>query len=256
MPESNIKTLYTFTVLSDRLVDETTSRDEPDPSNPDVVKTVSETRKVNKPVPTYFAFKRPSRSERELAEEERAVWWSKYIDMGIAPEAQLLKRYANMGGILAEDDRKAYTEDRVALEAKMEELYILKSMKDVNQSEVSRLTGEMIDLRDKIIRFEREQSTFFENTAEAKSRVKLCDYLVLHLSYVRDSEDKPWVPYFKGATTADKAAEMERLDETEDLIYREARLQLYFLASFLRDSDYRATTADIDEFLKQANRNG
>lgn len=250
MPDSNIKTLYTFTVLRDQLVDETITRDEPDPANPDVIKTISETRKVNKPVPTYFAFKRPSRTERELAEEERAVWWSRYVEKGLLTEALLLKTYSNAGGILSEDDRKRYTDARVQYGDKVEQLYIIKTTKAADSAAIATLTGEMIDLRDQIIRFEQEQSTFFENTAEAKARVKLSEHLVLTLSYTRDDESKSWVPYLAGATPADRAARLAALEEAEDPIFKEAYPQLVFLAAFLRDSGYQAKTEDIDEFLK------
>lgn len=249
MPIENIKTLYTFTVLSDKLVDEAVERVE-NAGTPEE-KVITETTKVNKPTPTYFAFKKLSRAERENAEEERASWWSKYVEKGILPEALLLKTYANLGGILSEDQKEQYTTDRVDLSLKIDELMILKATKDVTKEAVASLTGEMIDLRDKIIRFEQEQSSFFENTAEAKSRVKVSEYLTLFQSYARDSDEKPWVPYFKGNTVAEKLDSMEKLEEDNDIIYNEARPQLVFLASFLLNSNYIATTADIDEYLKQ-----
>lgn len=253
MPVENIKTLYTFSVLTDKLVDEVTTKVE-NAGTPEE-RIVSETVKVNKPVPIHFAFKKPSRAERENAEEERASWWSKYVERGILPEALLLKTYANLGGILSEEQKKDYTEDRVQLSIKIEELMIEKAMKEPNKEYISQLTTEMINLRDKIIRFEQEQSTFFENTAEAKSRVKLSEYLVLHQSYTRDSEESPWVPYFKGNKTIEKLAEMERLEDSDE-IYRQAGPQLFFLASFLINSNYSATKDDIDEFLKQNSNNG
>lgn len=244
---SNIKTLYTFSITVTREVDEVTTTEADG-------KVITETTKVKKPVEIFFAFKKPSRSERELAEEERAIWWSKYVERGILPEAQLLKLYLNGGGILSDDQKKEYTDLRVKLFDKGKEHTISLVANKDNKDEQDRLYREYLDLRDKVLAFEQEQSSFFENTAEAKSRVKVADYLVTNLSYWREGAHKPWVPFFKGANSAEKAGDLAVKDEAADELYILSKDYLYFLASFLFASGYNATTESIDEYLKDSSK--
>ena len=245
MSIENIKTLYKFPISVTREVDEVTTTEVDD-------KTITETKKVKKPVNVFFAFKKPSRVERESAEEERAVWWSKYVERGIAPEAILLKTYANFGGILSEAQKKEYTDLRVKLFAKGEEHALSRVSDKTNKEEHNRLSGEFINLRDQVLKFEQEQATFFENTAEAKARTKLSEYLILTLSYFRDSEDKPWVPFFSGKTVEEKAKDLEAKEESENELFLLSKDYLYFLASFLYASGYSATTESIDSYLKDS----
>lgn len=244
---NNIKTLYTFSIIVNREIDEVTTTETDG-------KVITETIKAKKPVEIFFAFKKPSRSERELAEEERAIWWSKYVERGILPEAQLLKLYLNGGGILSEDQKKEYTDLRVQLFDKGKEHTIATVVNKDNKDEHTRLYREYLDLRDKVLAFEQEQSSFFENTAEAKSRVKVADYLVTNLSYWREAVDKPWIPFFKGVNSIEKASDLTNKEEASDELYLLSKDYLYFLASFLFASGYNATTESIDEYLKDTNK--
>lgn len=245
MSTNNIKILYSFPVNVEREIEEITTREE-------AGKVITETIKVKKIVPVYFAVKQPSRSDRERAEEERAIWWSKYFDMGIKTEAMLIKSYANDGGILSDAQRMQYAETKSLLLQKMEEYELLKVVKKDDTEAISKTRLELINLRDRILRFEQEQATFFENTAESKARIKLAEWLVVNLSYYRDSEDKPWIPYFTGSNHAEKMALMEKLEDTNDELYRLAQPQLYFVVSFLISSNFSATKTNIDEYLNEA----
>jgi len=246
MSNENIKILYAFPVNLEKEIDETTTRLEDG-------KTITETIKVKKPVPTYLAFKKISRAEREDADIEKASWWNEYVKKGLMPEAVLLKTYGNVGGILSDDQKKQYLDLRVEMKKKLEEEVFLRSTSPEKKEELDLLSRQIISIRDEVIAFEQDQSSFFENTAEAKARLKVVQFLVLHLSYYRDSEDKPWAPFFKGATTKEKLKDYELKEESNDELFNLSKIYFEFLGAFVFGSNYAATSADIDSYLKEQN---
>ncbi len=246
MPNDNIKTLYVFDITQEKEVDETTTRLEGD-------KTINETVKVKKPFVTHIAFKKISRAEREDADIEKASWWNTYVKQGLMPEAVLLKTYGNVGGILSDDQKKQYLDLRVKLKSKLEEEVFMRTAGAVDQEKADALSREIIVLRDEIIAFEQDQASFFENTAEAKARLKVVQFLILHLSYVRADENQPWIPFFKGTNTKDKLADYTAKEEAADELFSLSKIYLEFLAAFVFGSNYVATTADIDSYLKEQN---
>ena len=132
----------------------------------------------------------------------------------------------------------------------MEEYELLKAIGGENKEKIAETRQELIILRDRIMRFEQEQATFFENTCESKARIKLAEWLVCNLSYWRDSEDKPWIPYFAGTTHADKMAVLEEREDSNDELYGLIQPQIYFIISFLVIS-FSTTKADIDAYLTE-----
>ncbi len=246
MLNDNIKTLYTFQISQDREVDETTSRIEGD-------KTINEIVKIKKPFVTHIAFKKISRAEREDADIEKASWWNTYVKQGLMPEAVLLKTYGNVGGILSDDQKKQYLDLRVKLKQKLEEEVFLRTASAPDTDKADVLSREIIVLRDEIIAFEQDQSSFFENTAEAKARLKVVQFLILHLSYTRADESQPWVPFFKGATTKEKLADYTAKEDAADELFSLSKIYLEFLAAFVFGSNYVATTSDIEQYLKEQN---
>jgi hypothetical protein len=238
-----MKTVYEFIVTTEREVEETTTKQEGD-------KIVTETVKVKKRVPTWFAFKQPSRMEKELAEEERAAWWSRYVEKGILPEALLLKRYADYGGILSEEDRKYYQNLRsemILTQQEWRELYINDKTNEVRKRE---LADKLADIQERLVQFEQEQDVFFSNTAEAKARAKLIEWLVMHLSYVKYDENKEWEPYFKGIVTEEKIKSYDKLVDAQDGILAKSYPILSFVATIYSSSQGGLNKELLDEFLK------
>lgn len=246
MPNDNIKTLYSFPVILQVETDETITREQDG-------KTITETSKVKRPTTHYIAFKKISRAEREDADVEKSAWHYEYVKKGLMPEAVLLKTYGNVGGILSDDQKKEYLDLRVKMKQKLEEEVFARAHNPDDKVVLEALSREIIMLRDEIIAFEQEQASFFENTAEAKARLKVIQYLILHLSYVRESEDKPWVPFFKGATTSDKLKDYDLKEESGDELFGLSKVYLEFLAAFVFGSNYVATEEDINRYLKEQN---
>lgn len=241
----NIKTLYEFSVSDVREVEEVIVTDTEDG------KTLTEKRKVTKTVPVYFAFKKPSRNEDALAEEERAVWWSHYVERGILPEALLLKVYSNYGGILSEEQRKYYYGLQTDLLLAMQDLEFARINEKEDTEKHKTLGNLVVKLRDEIFKFQQEQAVFFENTAESKSRIKHVEYLTLHMSYFRTDEDKDWEPFFKGKETEEKIKSLELFEEKQDQLYLKARNELMFIASIYVGSNGSADTTTIKSFYEK-----
>ncbi len=203
--------------------------------------------KVKESVPVFFAFKKPSRAEREDAEEYRARKWGEFVKKGIMPEAILLKSYANYGGILDEEQKKYYIKIRASYAEKLERLQLAKISKDEEKS--IELMSESLRLRDEIIEFERNQSAFFENTAEAKSRNKLIEYLILKLTYFKSSSDKQYEPYFKGEEVDEKLKFLENLEDSKDELILKVWGQLLFISSLYVSLGGDLKKEDIEEFI-------
>ena len=151
---SNIKTIYEFDVKIEKEVEKVETKIE------EGKETITKI-KVKEPVSTFFAFKKPSRSEREGCEEFRAASWGKCIEKGIMPEAVLLKTYSNHGGILSDGQKQEYNDLIAAIESKT------KEYDKIDGEDKEKVLKEIVNLREQIYTFERSQSGFFDNTAEA-----------------------------------------------------------------------------------------
>jgi len=238
---SSIKTLYEFDVSIVREVDEVTTRQEGD-------KTVTETAKVKKPVKHYFAFQKPSRVQRELAEEERAIWWTRYVEKGIMPEAQLLKTYNNYGGVLSDEEKVSYQTMQSSLLVAMDDLRATQVNERENRAKITELADKIVDLRNRIIDFRQARDVFFDTTAESKAKGKLIEYLVLHFSWHRDDETKDWQPFFPGNTTDEKNVSRDLLEENNDELFLLARDRLLFVATIYATAQGNLNKGDIEAF--------
>lgn len=223
---SNYKSLYTFTVD-----EKSTSADTP------VVKH-------------HFSFKKPSRAEREDADMWHAGWVNKCLEKGLIPQALLIKQYANAGGVFNDADKAEFDSIRSQLLGK--QLDHERAMLGTDLVLRDTLTTEILDLRERFLRLQQSQETFFSNTAEAKAREKLIEWLILHLSYHRIDESKPWEPFFIGDDTQAKIGYLEKLEDEENDLYLKSRESLAFIASLYVSMNGNLKKEDIDAFLAPA----
>ncbi len=236
--------LFDFTVSVSRQVDEVTTRVEDG-------KTTTETVKATKTVQVPVCLKKPSRIERDEADLERAVWETHFMNKGIMPKALLLKTYANNGGILSEDEFLRWKKMQADFLQVQSDLKRLQSTDPTNKAAIDAAALSFVTLRDDLIAFEQEYSTFFSNTAEAKAREKLIQWLVMHLSHYRpvkaDESFDEWTPLFIGKTLDEKLDYFdEKIDENDDIITK-ARAMLWFFGTVLTSSDGPITKEDKEE---------
>jgi hypothetical protein len=225
---SKFRALHEFNISLPREIEEEVSRVEGD-------KTITEKTKVTRTISIPFALKKPSRFEKDEADIYRSVWETRYLDAGIAPSAILLKKYANYGGILSNEQKDYYnTLQRDFLLAESELRRLQVNERD-NKVAIDDFALKMVTLRQAILDFQQEQSVFFNNTSEAKARQKLVEWLVLYLTYYRPLNDKgepgEWTPFFAGATIEDKLEAFDEIVEKNDEMWNAAHDLIELIAT-------------------------
>lgn len=243
--------LFSFTVPQSREVDETITRVEGEGAT---ALTVTETKKVTKVINVPFCFKVPSRLEDEEGDIVQASWWSRFIERGIMAEAMLIKLYTNQGGTMPEQYRASLDGLNSQLfdtELKLQEAEVLHKG---DMAVLGPLRLQYFDLREKITAIHRSQAPYFENTAEAKSREKHIEWLVLHMSHWKpvaaDESLGEWQPFFAGKTTDDKLVSYDRLREEDNVLLAAARERLELVATFYSSSKGQVTGQQIGAFLE------
>ena len=243
--------LHSFTVSTERLVDQETTRVENE-GTPQA-KTVTETTKVTKTVNLPFCMKLPSRPENEEADIVRAVWWTKFLERGIMSEPMLIKKYTNEGGTLPQEDRTLLNDLQAefsAVQLKLAEAEVLhKDSPDILRP----LRLKFFDLREKITAIHRSQAHYFENTAESKAREKHIEWLVLNMAYYKpynaDESLGEWTPFFPGKTMDEKLAVYDKMLEERNELWIKAKGMLELLATFYSSSNGSVTGDEIQNFL-------
>lgn len=228
-PNKSFKPLFELTISLDREVNETNTRVEDG-------KTITETVKVKRSLNVPICLKSPSRAEREEAEIVRASWVNRYEKAGLMLEAMLIKKYVDEGGTLPSQYQAQYQDlqNRLfELERQIQEKEIL----DRNDLSLRDLRAEFFDVREEMIAIQKTQAQFFEDTAEAKARLKKIEWIVLNLSYYRpvNSAGEPgeWTPFFAGDTTEAKLDVYDAMIEAVDPLLAKAKTPLTFMAAAL-----------------------
>lgn len=243
--------LHTFTIAVERPIDVVTTKIENE-GTPQA-KIVTETTKVTKVVNLPFGFKLPSRPENEEADIVRAVWWNKFLERGVISESMLIKKYTNEGGTLPNEDRKLLNDLQAEFSGVQLELAEAEVLHKDKPELLRPLRLKFFDLREKITAIHRSQAHYFENTAEAKSREKHIEWLVLNMSYYKqynpDESLGEWEPFFPGVTMEEKLAAYDKMLETRDELWAKAKGMLELLATFYSSSNGTVTGDEINDFL-------
>lgn len=230
----DIKTIYEFDVKIEKEIEKSVTTTEED-------REIITKTKVKELVPVYFAFKKASRGERESCEEYRAAAWSKAIEKNIMPEIVALKKYNDY--LTSEDQEKEYINVIAEMEIKRKQL-------EVESVDKEKITDEILKLGEKISIFEKQREAFFQNTAEAKARTKAIEWLMLNLSFYKESVDKPWEQFFKGPNLLEKYQYSEKLEDAENELYLKAKDKLMFLAAIFLSLGNNFNKEEIEEFMK------
>lgn len=251
--------LYTFSVRSQREVPETTTREEGG-------KTISETVKVAKTVNIPFCFKKPSREEREEADLQRSIWWSKFFEAGVLPHALLVKKYSDAGGILDTHDR-TIQDELFRAEQDWLKLSSSKAETDEEKDALDKARRRFLDLRQSFVEIQQQQAPFFENTAENKARQKLAEWLTLNLSYYKpegylegtdskEHEKHEWKPFFPGETTEEKLRAFDKMVDEQNELLAKAQPVLTFFATVWASSDGNVTKEEVEAFAETIKTDG
>ena len=250
---SKFRELYQFVVNIIKEVEEENVRVEGD-------KTITEKVKVPRNVTVQFALKKPSRMERDEADIYRSVQETKYLDAGVLPQALLLKRYANAGGILSNEQRDYFNKTQRDFSLAETELRRLQINDPTNKEAIDEAALKFVTLRQEILDFQQEQSTFFSNTAESKARQKLIEWAVMYLTYYRPLDEKgepgEWTPFFRGEDLDSKLDSYDEIIEKQDELWIKAHDLIELLATAYvnggeRDVPETAALYEIDQGIKK-----
>lgn len=228
------KPLYEFTIDKEEIIPEI--RD-----NEDGTKTITN---VTKKVPYKFCLKTPSRQDRDHAELFYFRQMNEASKAGLVPEAVLIKRLNDNGGLLSEHDRKLLIEHGVKIADKQKEIENAEKEESGNLNYPERI----IKLKEELATLENDLKTYsktygqleastLESSAENWVRNKLIRYYALNLLY--KNEGGEYKRYFEGDTFEDRLRKYYELDDlgleldkfTSDMLSEAFFAAAYFVAA-------------------------
>jgi hypothetical protein len=237
-----MKSLYEFRIIDSVEKEVAETKEE----NGEKITTYS---KVKEELPYSFFIKKPSRSEKEEAELIRVQYFSEYTKRGILTQAMLSKTYANYGGILSDEEVKHYAGLRVELYEKLRNFELISAQS--SKEDAAEKLKEINELQSKLTRFEYEQGNFFNNTAEAKARNKLIEYLVLTLTYFKKESETEYKSFFSGETFEDKLKVLEKYEDENYQLYNLIRDRVAFATSLFVSMGGNIEKGDIEKYEKE-----
>lgn len=205
---------------------------------------------VKKRVPHKFFIKKPTRGLFDEAELFYAVKLSEGIRAGLLTRALLAKRYENDGGPLSESEIKKFGDLYTEFFERSERIQALTDKKDKapeDAAKIEELKLEQDNDRVNLQKFEMNQSSLYDQTAEVRARNKTILWWILNLSHlVNDkSEDRP---VFRGTSFEEKLNDYDEVLESEDAFKGEIIQKFTYFISYW----YVGKTVTTEDFQKIA----
>ncbi len=169
-----IKPLYEFVI-------EKTEKAEEKTDNNDGTFTIKE---VTKKIPHKFCLKTPSRQDRDHAELFYYRQMNEASKQGLVPEAILIKRLNDNGGLISEADKKLLIEHQAKIEDKKTD--ITEAEKTPEDAEkIAKLKEELASLSDDLQTYSNTygklELSVLDTSAESWVRNKLVRYYLINL---------------------------------------------------------------------------
>jgi len=210
--------------------------------------TVLQNKTVKTPI--EFLVKKPSRRIIDEAEAQYAVELSKNIKRGIVTKNMLVKKYADTGGTLSEEETKDMLRKLQRSNELANEIQLLTATKKKESKEkIEELEAELLVLRKDLVDIEMSMQGVYEHTADSRAeRSMLLWYSIQLAKKVEDGEEKD---FFEGVTYEDQLEDLYNKDESEkDTIEKEALNNFLAVVSFWFYNN-NAEQKDIEEFLEK-----
>lgn len=209
-----------------------------------------ETVLQNKTVKTPFEFvvKKPTRRIIDEAEAQYAIELSKNIKKGIVTKDMMVKKYADTGGSLTEEEVKDMLRKIKKSNEITNQIQLLSATnKKENEEEIKKLEEELLALRKNLIDMEMSMQGVYEHTADSRAeRSMLLWYTIQLAKKIEDGEEKS---FFDGIIYEDQLENLYEKDESGDELEKEA-LSNFMLAVSYWFYNNGATQEQIEEFLK------
>ena len=176
--------------------------------------TVLSNRTVS--VPIKFFVKKPTRRMADEAEVFYSIQLSKAIKMGIVTKAMLIKKYADNGGALSEEESKLLLKSLKRLND-LENEYKLCFVKKTKESKkrCEELELEIVTLKRELQELESSLQSVYQHTADAKAEKEVLLWYAIQLAkFSEDKEEEQ--DFFKGVDFEEQMEDLyEKFEEDE-----------------------------------------
>ena len=212
------------------------------------VETILQNKTVKTPI--KFIIKKPTRRLADEAEIYYSVRLSKAIKMGIVTKALLIKKYADNGGALSEEESKELLKSLKKLNDLENEFKLLKATeKKEDASRIKELELEISSLKREMIQMESALQSVYQHTADAKAERETLLWYVVNLTKL-EKENGDEIDWFEGMDDDDKIDDFyEKFDSEEgfdfDVVSKVSKVVGFWF--YAQDS----SKEQIDEFIKQ-----
>jgi len=201
-------------------------------------------------VPVKFVIEKPTRRMADDAEVYYSVQLSKAIKMGIVTKAMLVKKYADNGGALSDDESKELLQSLKKLNDMETEFQLIKALDDPKEKDkADKLELKINSLRRDLVNLETSLQTVYQHTADAKAERETLLWYVINLSKVVNKDDEN-ESFFSGVDFEEKLEDFYAKYEEEGGFYYDAVIKLSKIIGYWFFSQ-DATSDDIDKFVKQ-----
>ena len=188
---------------------------------------------------------------------------SQYIKDGLMPMSLVAKRFGNDGGVLSQDEiahidnlDKRYLELQKQISEitadKAKNLSPEKSKEEIEKQNA--LLIEMVELQTEIEQIKNSFATFYENTAEMKSRKKTIEWWILNLSLKKNDKDE-YVLYFPQASFDEKYQEYINVLDGDNIFEKDVVNKFSYLISSWLNSGFILTSEQFKNLDENFEKN-
>jgi hypothetical protein len=165
--------------------------------------------------PVEFVMKAPTRRQQDEAELFYSVELSRAVKKGVLTKAMLIKKYADTGGTLTEEESKELLRKLSRSNELVNEIQFLTSEdKEKNKEEIENKSNELLRIRKEMLEMESALQGVYQHTADSKAEKALLFWYILHL-FKQIEEDKE-KEIFVGLDYEEKLENFYTLEESED----------------------------------------
>jgi Ca2+-binding EF-hand superfamily protein len=215
------------------------------------IETIIQNKTVK--TPTEFVIKKPSRRLVDEAEAQYAIELSKNIKKGIITKNMLVKKYADTGGQLTENEaadmvRKLKKSNDIANEIQL----LTVTEKKENKKKIEELQVELLQLRQELADLELSMQGVYGHTADARAeRSMLLWYTIQLCKVVEEGKEKS---FFDGLLYEDQLENLYDKDEEGTLLEKEA-LQNFMAAISYWFYNNSADQEAVEKFIESSKKN-
>jgi len=205
---------------------------------------------VNKTVsvPVKFVVKKPTRRLVDDAEVFYSVQLSKAIKMGIVTKAMLVKKYADNGGALSEEENKHLLKSLKALNDMQNEYQLLEvSKKKEDEQKKEELKLKIVSLQREMQELEASLQSVYEHTADAKAEQETLLWYASNLAQIET--EGGFKDFFEGDDFEEKREDLyEKFEDEKGFDYEATSIICKVIGYWVYNQN--CEKKDIEKFIK------